>query len=100
MPAKSSNIVRFHLDPEHLPELTPKQQARLERLPIDYSDIPEIPEDFWTRHRPTERQTKRQITLRLDPDVLDFFREQGPGYQGRINAVLRSYVQAMREQRN
>ena len=33
--------------------------------------------------------TKRQVTLRLDPDVIDKFREGGPGWQGRMNAALR-----------
>lgn len=41
---------------------------------------------------------KRQITLRLDPEIIDFFRGQGPGYQTRMNQVLRSYVEAQREQ--
>ena len=38
--------------------------------------------------------TKQRITLRLDPDVLKFFRKQGRGYQTTINAVLRKYVEA------
>jgi uncharacterized protein (DUF4415 family) len=37
---------------------------------------------------------KKQITLRLDPDVLTFFRKQGRGYQSTINAVLRKYVES------
>lgn len=37
---------------------------------------------------------KKQITLRLDPEIIDFFRDQGPGYQTRMNQVLRSYVDA------
>jgi uncharacterized protein (DUF4415 family) len=37
---------------------------------------------------------KRQITIRLDQDVLDWFKSKGEGYQTRINAVLRSYVEA------
>jgi uncharacterized protein (DUF4415 family) len=37
---------------------------------------------------------KKQITLRLDPDVLTFFRKQGKGYQATINAVLRKYVES------
>ena len=37
---------------------------------------------------------KQQITLRLDPDVLKFFRKQGRGYQTTINAILRKYVEA------
>lgn len=38
---------------------------------------------------PLGEATKRQATLRLDPDVLDRFREGGPGWQGRINDALR-----------
>jgi len=36
--------------------------------------------------------TKRQVTLRIDPDVIDRFRAGGPGWQGRINAALRKAV--------
>jgi uncharacterized protein (DUF4415 family) len=39
---------------------------------------------------------KKQITLRVDPDVLTFFRKQGKGYQSTMNAVLRKYVEAQR----
>lgn len=38
---------------------------------------------------------KKAISIRVDEDVLDFFKRGGDGYQGRINAVLRSYVQQM-----
>lgn len=36
---------------------------------------------------------KKAISIRLDEDVLDFFKREGEGYQRRINAVLRSYMQ-------
>lgn len=36
---------------------------------------------------------KKAISIRIDPEVLDFFKNEGPGYQRRINAVLRSYVE-------
>jgi uncharacterized protein (DUF4415 family) len=39
---------------------------------------------------------KRQVTLRIDADVLEWFRAQGRGYQTRINALLRAYVDAHR----
>ena len=39
---------------------------------------------------------KRGVYLRLDPDLLDWFKAHGPGYQTRINAVLRAFVQARR----
>jgi uncharacterized protein (DUF4415 family) len=40
---------------------------------------------------------KRGLYLRLDPDVLDWFKAYGPGYQTRINAVLRAFVRARKE---
>lgn len=39
---------------------------------------------------------KADLHMRIDRDVLDYFRSQGKGYQTRINAVLRSYVERMR----
>ena len=42
---------------------------------------------------------KKAISIRVDDDVLDFFKKEGAGYQRRINAVLRSYVQAKRKKR-
>ncbi|KAA0075383.1 BrnA antitoxin family protein [Tardiphaga sp. P9-11] len=38
---------------------------------------------------------KKAISIRIDEDVLDFFKSEGDGYQGRMNAVLRSYMQQM-----
>lgn len=60
---------------------------------IDYSDIPKLGPDFFAQAilRPGK---KKQITLRLDPDVLAFFRKSGKGYQATINAVLRKYVES------
>jgi uncharacterized protein (DUF4415 family) len=40
---------------------------------------------------------KQAISIRVDEDVLDFFKKQGPGYQRRMNAVLRSYMQQTRK---
>jgi uncharacterized protein (DUF4415 family) len=65
---------------------------------IDLSDLPEIPPEKFARAlvrkglQPVVR--KAQITLRIDEDVLEWFRERGAGYQSRINAVLRAYKQA------
>jgi uncharacterized protein (DUF4415 family) len=99
MPVKPKHTTHFRLDPTHPPTLTPEQQAQLEALPIDYSDIPELPDDFWTQHPPVKRANKRLVTLRLDAEVLAFFQKQRRGYQTQINAVLRAYVEAQsREQ--
>jgi uncharacterized protein (DUF4415 family) len=99
MPAKPKSITRFRLDPAHPPTLTPEQQTQLDARPIDYSDIPELPDDFWAKHAPVMRENKQLITLRLDADVVAFFRKHGRRYQTKINAVLRAYVEAQsREQ--
>ncbi len=60
---------------------------------IDTSDIPELTDDFFKK-AVLWPGTKKQITLRLDPDVIEFFKKQGRGYQSTINAVLRKYVEA------
>lgn len=60
---------------------------------IDFSDIPEQGPEFFAKAI-LWPGPKKQITLRLDPDVLKFFRKQGRGYQTTINAVLRKYMEA------
>jgi len=59
-----------------------------------------IPDDTWMKNaRVVVPQAKEVITLRLDPDVLAWFRNDGKGYQTRINAVLRAYVEAQPNRR-
>lgn len=48
---------------------------------------------FWERARPVFPRAKERVTMRLDADVVDWFRRQGAGYQTRINAILRGYVE-------
>jgi uncharacterized protein (DUF4415 family) len=87
------NVKRTTLSP-----LTAKQRrevAALASMPddkIDYSDIPPLKGRFW-RHavrNPFYRPVKQQLTVRLDADVIAWLREQGKGYQTRINALLRA----------
>jgi uncharacterized protein (DUF4415 family) len=60
---------------------------------IDTSDIPPLDEAFFAAAELRMPQAKPSITIRIDPDVLDWFKSQGRGYQTRINAVLRRYVE-------
>ncbi len=64
---------------------------------IDYSDIPELDEDFWKDAKLVIPPGKKQLTIRLDADVLTWLKAQGKGYQSRINAILRSYYEAHQE---
>ena len=61
---------------------------------IDYSDAPATDAEFWNAAVVNPPMVKRQVTLRIDPDIVEFFKNSGNGYQTRINAVLRSYVKA------
>lgn len=69
----------------HLAELSDEQ--------IDTSDIPEAGDFSGAVRGRFYRPIKRQITLRIDADLLEWFRSQGGKYQTRINAVLREYVE-------
>jgi uncharacterized protein (DUF4415 family) len=63
---------------------------------IDFSDIPEVTPEMFAKgvvRRGLQPITKRQLTLRLDSDVIDWFKKQGQGYQTRMNALLRAYMQ-------
>jgi uncharacterized protein (DUF4415 family) len=60
--------------------------------------LPELHESIQrARGRPRLEKPKEAVTLRLDPDILDWFRNQGPGYQPRINAVLRHYMDEVKK---
>ncbi|MCC7259509.1 MAG: BrnA antitoxin family protein [Alphaproteobacteria bacterium] len=63
---------------------------------IDYSDIAELGDDFWKQAKVIMPPEKSPISLRVDRDVLEWFKRQGRGYQSRMNAILRSYYEAHR----
>jgi len=73
--------------------------ARLDKMKdedIDYSDAPAItPETFAKSivRRGLKPRTKMQLTLRVDSDVLEWYKKQGRGYQTKINLLLRAYMQ-------
>ena len=55
----------------------------------------DIPRDWYKHATPYyPKEHKKQVTLRIDPDILDWFKRQGRGYQTRINAALRAFVEA------
>jgi uncharacterized protein (DUF4415 family) len=73
-----------------------KRVDALQDSDIDFSDAPELGPDFF-KNAILWPGPKKQITLRVDPDVLTFFRKHGRGYQTTMNAVLRKYMEAQRE---
>ncbi|EMR45198.1 MULTISPECIES: BrnA antitoxin family protein [Pseudomonas] len=72
--------------------------ARQDDKDIDTSDIPELDQDFF-RQAELRVPAKQTVTIRLDSDVLAWFKEQGSGYQTRINQLLRQYMQAQQRRR-
>jgi uncharacterized protein (DUF4415 family) len=74
--------------------------ARIDALKdadIDYSEIPDLSvldEEFWKKAVVKRTEPKAQVTIRMDREVLDWFKAQGKGYHTRINAVLRAYKEA------
>lgn len=65
---------------------------------IDLSDIPELTPEMFAKaivkRGLKAKDTKAQLTIRVDQDVLTWFKSQGRGYQTRINSLLRAYMEA------
>lgn len=81
-----------------LPPLTEAQRDNLKRLDalpdeqINYDDIPQLTNAQLAEMQPAQfyRPLKKQITARVDADVLVWLKSQGKGYQSRLNAILRA----------
>lgn len=100
---RKKSVVISDFDPARPKPPTRGQRAEIRALAVrpegavDTSDIPPLSEKFW-RHAERGRfyrPVKRQLTLRLDADVVDWFKRHAPGgrgYQTSINRALREYV--------
>jgi uncharacterized protein (DUF4415 family) len=83
-------MVRYTLDPNKPYKMTAAEKKRLDEMPIDYSDIPELDDDFFKNAKVVDwPPAKAQLTIRLDADVLAWLKSNGRGYQTRINRILR-----------
>jgi uncharacterized protein (DUF4415 family) len=60
-------------------------------------ELADLPADFWDDHAVVVPVAKQAISLRVDGDVLAWFKATGPRYQSRMNAVLRSYMAAAQQ---
>jgi uncharacterized protein (DUF4415 family) len=98
MREKKERIVRVRIDPANRVPLTPRQKreraalAKMSDADIDYSDIPPLSAATLRTAVRTGlyRPVKRQMTVRLDADVLAWLKSQGKGYHGRLNWILRT----------
>lgn len=90
-------IVRYKAS--DIPSMTKAEAERIEAIreeDIDFSDIPPLSDEFWKnakRFGDIYRPQKKQITVRLDADVLDWLKSSGKGYQTRLNDILRNEMQ-------
>ena len=97
MPMNESSTVKRTLDLNIKPVVTAEQKARLDAVAamsdddIDTSDAPFLADAVWVKAVDFPH-AKKLISLRIDGDVIDFFKHSGARYQARMNAVLRSYV--------
>ena len=74
--------------------LKQKSDAELRAAVLADDDILQTDTNFWKGAKLVLPENKETITIRLDRDVLNWFKEEGRGYQTRINAVLASYMKA------
>jgi uncharacterized protein (DUF4415 family) len=82
--------------------ISKERLEQIEAIPdkeIDYTEIPQTDEAFWEKAELRMPQPKKGVYLRLDQDLLDWLKRQGPGYQTRINAILRSYMETHKRNR-
>ncbi|MCK5284639.1 MAG: BrnA antitoxin family protein [Alphaproteobacteria bacterium] len=76
-------------------ELSINELAAIPDEAIDYSDISQLDDRFWSEAKIVfPEENKKQLTLRLDADIVEWFKSQGNGYQTRMNAVLRSFYES------
>ncbi|EKD54748.1 MAG: hypothetical protein ACD_60C00048G0011 [uncultured bacterium] len=61
---------------------------------INYKDSPATMKKFWENAEVVMPAHKIHLSVRLDEDVVDYFKKKGQGYQSKINAVLKAYVRA------
>jgi uncharacterized protein (DUF4415 family) len=102
---KSERIVRYTAEEVEAMRQRGEGRTNYERLDamteeeleasIDYEEEGEID---WSTIQVGFPSPKQQLTVRFDTDVVAWFKAQGAGYQTRMNAVLRSYVDAQRKQ--
>lgn len=73
-----------------------KRVDQLKDRDIDYSDSPGLDDSFFKKAVIKLPTPKDSVTLRIDHQVLEWFKGQGKGYQTRINAILKSYYKSHR----
>jgi uncharacterized protein (DUF4415 family) len=82
-----------------LSEIKAKRARGEDQTRLDASEAESLGEDFWKRAHVAMPGGKTSVHLRLDSDIVDWFKTHGKGHVTRMNAVLRAYVDARRNGR-
>jgi uncharacterized protein (DUF4415 family) len=69
-----------------------KTAKELDRDIASDPDWKDVPKDWYKNAEAVTPASKKLLSLRLDADVVDWFKQRGPGYQTRMNAVLRTFM--------
>ena len=80
-------------------ELSVEDLAAMPDSDIDYSHIPELDKTFWKNAKLTMPAKKEKVTIRIDADVIEWFKSKGKGYQSHMNAILKAYVHTQLQDR-
>ncbi len=67
---------------------------------IDYSDIPKTDINFWEDAEVVYASSKKPVSIRIDVDIINWFKSYGKGYQTRINEVLKSYMLSVKKRQS
>jgi uncharacterized protein (DUF4415 family) len=92
---KKSTIAKYSLD-----EIKAMRARGEDRTRPDAPAAESLGPDFWKSARVVLPRSKKAINMRVDADMLEWFKSKGPGYLTRMHAVLRSYYEAQREHRH
>jgi uncharacterized protein (DUF4415 family) len=74
-----------------------KKLAKMPDKNIDYSDIPELDEAYWKNVTVEFPKRKKAVRIRLDEDIINWYKKHYREYQTAINAVLKSYMNSRKD---
>lgn len=101
---RKESTVRYTLDEirrlpvkSDLARLRATTEADIERQIAEDPDLQGFEDIDWSKATFVPSPAKQPISIRLDADILDFFKSQGGGYQSRINRVLRHYMESVKK---
>jgi uncharacterized protein (DUF4415 family) len=95
---KRSTIITY--DPDDPKAIRRKSLTDWERLrtmddsEIDFSDIPPLGDDFFKNAVIRMPRAKKMVSIRLDEEVINWYKQEGEGYQTRMNAVLKAFMKS------